>query len=119
MENNTGYEKLEGSEQEITGNFSQLSSAKTTLLYQQELSTDDLFLEDFPDEEIFVLSEEYVLMEGEYVMWPGTVSCSAKSQAKDLKKENEGQLELPYEDSLQSLGEYFTLKPGSRPILHN
>lgn len=117
MENKTssGYEKLEVSENELTGHSDQLSYSKTPLSYLQELAADDLLLEDFPEDETFVLSERYVLMEDEYVMWEGTSQNKRKTPGNDY----EGQLILPFEDSLHSLEEYFTLKTVNRPILHN
>ncbi|MGE5447239.1 MAG: hypothetical protein ACM3PR_02680 [Bacteroidales bacterium] len=117
MENKTssGYEKLERSENEITGNSDQLSHSRTPMSYLQELATDDILLEDFPEEEIFVLSERYVSMEDEYVMWEE----STQSKGNNLENDYEGQLMLPFEDSLHSLGEYFTVKKVSSPIHHN
>lgn len=116
MEDKTssGYEKLERSENEITANSGPLSYSKTPLSYLQELVTDDIILEDFSEEEIFILSDRYVSLEDEYVMWEGTT----QSKKKRLENESEGQLMLPFEDSLQSLSEYFTLKTVNSPIHH-
>lgn len=117
MENKSSsdYENLERSGYEISGDPGLLSSGKSSLLYHQGFEADDILLEDFPEEEIFVLSEEYVLMEDEYVMWEGPSKTKEKNQRNDY----EGQLILPFEDSLHSLGEYFTLKTVNRPISHN
>lgn len=116
MENKTssGYEKLEVSENELTGISDLLSYSKTALPYLHELAADDILLEDFPEEETFVLSEYYVSMEDESVMWKGKSHNKKKNPGND-----EGQLILPFEDSLHSLEEYFTLKTGKRPIHHN
>lgn len=113
--NSSDYEKLERSEYETTGDSNPLSSSKASLSYHQSFEPDDILLEDFPEEETFVLSEEYVLMEGEYVMWEQPIKGKEKNQKNDF----EGQLILPFEDSLHSLGEYFTLKTVNRPISHN
>ena len=117
MENKTStdYEKLERQEHEITDNLSPLSSSKASLSYHLGFEANDILLEDFPEEDIFVLSEEYVLMEDEYVLWEGP----SKTKEKDPGNDYEGQLMLPFEDSLHSLGEYFTLRTINRPISHN
>jgi competence CoiA-like predicted nuclease len=121
MEDKTlsGYAKLEELEYEITGNSSQLSNDKTAQSFQQEFLPADILLESFPEEEIFILSEEYVRMEAEYVLWQETTSGRTKIQEKELNNEYEGQLILPFEDSLQSLNEYFTLRTMTRPIRCN
>lgn len=117
MENKNSSDngKLGRPEYEITGNSNQLSSSQSSLSYHQSFDADDILLADFPEEEIFVLSENYVLMEGEYVMWEE----SSTSKEKVYKRDYEDQLMLPLEDSLHSLGEYFTLNKVNRPISHN
>lgn len=121
MEDKTlsGYEKLEATEYEITSNSHQLFNDQTPQPFQQELASEGIFSESFPEEEIFILSEEYVRMEGEYVLWQETAFGKPKNKKKELKNDYEGQLMLPFEDSLQSLNEYFTLKNMNRPIRCN
>lgn len=114
----SGYAKVEESDYEITGNLSQLSNIKTSESFQQESAYEDILLGSFAEEEIFILSEEYVRMEGEYVMWQGTTSHRSKSREKERENDYEGQLMLPFEDSLQSLSEYFTLTV-NRPVRCN
>lgn len=121
MEDKTlsGYAKLEESEYEITGNSNELSNDKTSPSFQQEFASEGILFDSFPEEEIFILNEEYVRMEGEYVMWQETAPQWPKSHEKKPDNDYEGQLILPFEDSLHSLNEYFTLKTINRPIRCN
>lgn len=88
------------------------STALTDVILFDELS--------FPEDECFVLAEEYVLMEGEYVMWEETASCKKKNRKESFRDVFEEQsLFLPEDDSmLHHVGEYFTLGIENRPKKH-
>lgn len=120
MENNTspGYENLKRSEYEKADHSGQLTDSQTSKPYSQVLSADDLLLEDFLNEETFVLREEYVMMEEEYVMWEGTAPCKLKNRAGSFNDVFEEELVLPEDDNLHHLGGYFNLKTENRSISH-
>lgn len=121
MENKTSpsYENLERSEYRTADSSRQLIESKTSKHLQQFISTDDILLEDFPEEESFVLREEFVLMEDEYIMWEGTLPCNQKSREESMTAFLEEEaLFFPEDDSLHHLGKYVTLKNSTRPIRH-
>lgn len=118
MENKTspGYANLEEPEYEISGHAIHLSNMNPSLAPNRGILADDIFLEDLPQEECFILNEDYVLLEEEYVMWEGTTPCKKKNKEQHFPDVfEEGALSLPEEDSLHRVGTHFTLKTETWP----
>ena len=115
MENKTSprYEILEKSDYATADHSGQLTDSP----YSGILSN-DILVEDFPEDELFVLREEYVMMEEEYVMWEGTAPCGVKNKSKSFKDVFQEELVLPEDDSLHHLEGYYTLKTGNQPKSH-
>lgn len=118
MENKTspGSENMERPEMETSDSSRQLTDSRNSKPYYLLFSDNDILLDEFQEEEYFILNEEFVRMEEEYVMWEGTLPCCRKNKEKDVFEIE--QLSLPEDGSLHHLEEYFTLKTNSRSKRH-